>query len=277
MNTANTMIANFKLKRAADKGAKSVSVWFNAAQIKAMADLLKNEAISRGTDGVRFYFGSDTPMGNNHKLHVKLLLVSTIGRQANPPLSTHGDYFDHTADFQDNFLLTETGQITNDQSNVAAGNGATLYNGNEPNSGTCSVRPVPTHYLDEHQAYNFVKARNERNPDNNTRDESGYNTNSDWFKICFISSLFNVIADTATYKLDGLRVYLGEGKIDDGTVRDVVILVPTHTVNGKRAVDYYDCLEGLQPIREHFCPPDTSAFGGGYDKGELCPTVCNTP
>jgi hypothetical protein len=278
MNTANAMIANFELKRASDKGAKSVSVWFSAAEIKEINDLLTIEAATRGTDGLRFYFGSDKPTGQNTKLHIKLLLVSTIQRNPIPPspLSSHGDYFGHTADFQDNFLLTETGQITNDHSDIAAGNGATLYNGSEPAAGTCSVTPT-RHYLSGHQAYNFVKARNENNHDNSTRDDSGYNTNSDWFKLCFITSLFNIIADTATYKLDGLRIYLGEGKIDDGTIRDVVILVPTHNYNGKPAVDYYNCLEELAPVGRPFCydKSDTSAFGAGYDKGELCPTICN--
>ena len=295
--TATTMIQNFEDNYAADGGAKSISAWYRADQLKAINDLLTSEASTIGTDGLRFYFASDKPVSPNTKLHVKIFLVPTIPKvPTNGHTSTHGDYYAHTGVFSNGFLTTETGIAMDDQADVGASNGASLYSKTQPANGVCNMQPTP-HYLPANKAYSLVQARNEKNTNNPTTamDTSPYNTISDWYRLCFITSLFNAITDPNNH-LDGLRIYLGKGQMINGDIRDVVVLVPTHNVNGSPGVDDYDCMEDLAPVSKPFCNDRSdsanylqstrkrlkslieiarSTNGGGYDNGELCPFNCN--
>ncbi|EHQ27965.1 hypothetical protein [Mucilaginibacter paludis] len=305
--TARQMIANFDSNYLKDVGPKSLSVWYSVDQIRAINNLLIAEHASKNTDGVRFYFGCDKPAAGTTKLKTKLLLVSTVSRPfTDSTISTHVDYYTHTA----SFLNVEAGLLSNGNATQVMKHGGFLYNANAPAEGTCGN--PSGHFLTSGLAYKWVQARCENN---SNRDDSVYNTKSEWFPYCFLTSLFSVIAD-ASHHFSGLRIYEGKGlvskKAKKKNPRDVFILMPTQSA-GQMDRDYPDCLEqylpngfcgdtakvqvmpqiqkakkvqktktilGVQNIQEKmqktqaFAPPPI-IHGGGYDEGELCPDVCN--
>ena len=160
----------------------------------------------------------------------------------------------------------------------------------------CKKRSV--HKMNDSDTYNWVQRRHDVKDtrEQSRRDTLAYNTKSEWFDICFISSLFQAIT-SADNNLDGLRIYLGNGlKGQDGLAHDVFILVPTHT-KGQKHRDDFSC---LKLIPTSLCCPDCqplykrenwiklvkwfnhkyfksghSFASGGYDNGELCPNNCN--
>ncbi|MDB5123933.1 MAG: hypothetical protein JWP94_2062 [Mucilaginibacter sp.] len=295
------MISNFKGRYAKDYGLKSISAWYSKADIQNMLDLLTKEGNDPNilTDGVRFYFGSETAPGTT-KLDVKILLVSTMAKTPVAPdhTSQHGDYYDHTA----NYL--GSANVTGDAMQDAAGhvfqNRGLLYGSQSPIPNVKCPNP-DAHLILGNDAYNWVQRRHDKD-DNGIpplRDKSAYNTESEWFDICFISSLFSAVVNPNN-NLDGIRVYLGNGrkvKNQPPTKRDVFILVPTRA-KGSYHQDAYDCLNivptslcalniggrflktKLTPVQlklrfksKYFVTP--YFLDAGYDIGELCPSICN--
>ncbi|HEY9001159.1 MAG TPA: hypothetical protein VIM89_07390 [Mucilaginibacter sp.] len=259
------MIDNFYKLKDSDISNKSVSLWLSKEQINSIDTLLQSEAKADSglTDGIRFYFGCDKPLSTT-KLEVSILLVST--KKRTPPsagLSTHGDYYNHIADF----LSGSFGDVSDD----SAPPGALLYDSNIPCSAsddTCNSS-TSYHYLNCDTTYKWVQAhiKSDKNP---------INTRSEWFSLCFIHSI-NLALQNSANKLDGIRVYLGKGYLDklSHTIRDVFILVPTYS-SGNSHTDYYHCLEDLgQSICDSSYSHNKYFFFGGYDNGELCPNNCD--
>ena len=292
--TALQMISDFAGNYMADVRPKSLNAWYSLDEIKNINDLLLAEAQVRPTDGVRFYFGCNPPPAGTTELTLSIFMVSTETRTAVGTQSNHGDYYDHVADF----LSTGTtgAAVNNDAANSLAG-GATLYNGTAPANDLCGH--PGQHYLDTNTVYAWVSKRCENS---GAHDNTALNTKSEWFPLCFITSIFSsIVKGQASSGLDGLRIYLGKGYVDkDGLMRDVFILVPTKAGDNGTHIDYYSCLEDL--LQSSFCGDFTTKSaraikfpareihiqnfrravnaksfweGGGYDNGELCPTYCN--
>jgi hypothetical protein len=287
------MISNFKNRYANDNGRKSISAWYSKADIQNMLDLLTTEGNDPAirTDGVRFYFGSETPTGTT-KLDVKILLVSTKPKAPVLPdhASAHGDYYDHTSVYLNSTNIT--GDAINDNAARILREGGLLYAVNSPALNVTCPNPNP-HLILNADAYNWVQRRHDKDDHGvpPLREKSAYNTESEWFDICFITSLFTAVVNPAN-NLDGIRIYLANGREEPATVkRDVFILVPTRT-NGVVHQDAYDC---LNLVRTSICdlPGNAPAQGthipggprvgvrtfrsmdGGYDIGQLCPYNCN--
>lgn len=295
------MISNFKKRYTNDHGLKSISAWYSKADIQNMLDLLTKEGNDTNilTDGVRFYFGSETALGTT-KLDVKILLVSTKAKTPVAPNNTslHGDYYDHA----DTYF--GSANVTGDAMQNAAAqmlqNGGLLYNAQSPIPNVTCLNP-DAHLILGNDAYNWVQRRHDKD-DNGIpplRDKSAYNTESEWFDICFISSLFSTVVNPNN-NFDGIRVYLGNGrkiKNQPLTKRDVFILVPTRAKDSYHQ-DAYDCLNlvrnslcdlhiggrflktKLTPVQlnlrfksKYFVTP--YFLDAGYDIGELCPSICN--
>jgi hypothetical protein len=156
--------------------------------------------------------------------------------------------------------------------------------------------------VDNDEAYKWVQERHDTKYQGQAssppiRNAAAYNTESEWFDICFISSLFTKIVNDTQFT--GLRIYSGKGFPYNGEEKDVFILVPTYA-NGRLNQDYYGCLNLTYstpcnvPLRDSLTHKKLTLLQrqelfnknyrvsgnymtGGYDKGELCPTVCNTP
>lgn len=295
---AMKMISDFQTNDAYkyDIGEKSVTAWLSRSDIQIMRSVLNDEAIKNGVDGVRFYFGAESRNGT--ELGVKVILITTKLKNPLPnpgdSVSTHGDY-----PTNDTLLTAELGESHHHKADSISQVGGLLYGDNNPTMpGRCVGRSL--HSITGRQTYNWVQRRDDKK-DNRPKpirhcDTSGYNTKSEWFDICFISSLFDAVLNNNN-NLDGLRIYLGEAyKPKLFKNRDVFIIVPTHK-NGSYHEDVFNCItltrSSLCKLNEHpaikpsetelddkfhkvyFESESSNFMDGGYDKGELCPTICN--
>ncbi len=300
--TAQAMIANFAQYYTGDNNPKSVTAWYSITDLNNIYTLLNAEAHARGTDGVRFYFGCNPPANAGDPLNLSILLVATENRV--PPTqeqSNHGSYYDHS-DLTAAYLANGPfGVADNNNAANAVTAGASYYGSTQPTDSGCS--DPSGHYIDTPTVYQWISNRNIANitTTNSATIASPLNTKAEWFPFCFIESLFySIINAPSALKLDGLRIYLGNGYSYKGQLRDVLILVPTCTDASGNHADYNGCLANLlqaSPCGDtNFTDPTTSAFparahafakyrkavkgkspwyGGGYDNGELCPTNCD--
>jgi len=285
INTAKQMILNFSRYYTADVGRKSLSVFYTVDEIRAIAAAFEKDRANPNikADGIRFYFGSDTPATGQTKLNVKIFLVPTrLQDNGGDTLkSTHGDYYEPAGLFP-----VETGiAIQNGASQVMHG-GGTFYN--PPTQAPLGINCAnpSNHFLAKNVAYQWIQARCESS---NTAIMGGYDTKSEWFSDCFLSDFFKAVTD-ASFHFSGVRIYLGHGLMDKhGNLRDVLILFPTDQV-GTANGEHGGCLEDLlggkfckEPLplykrnipHAHPIVPKTDFIGAGYDEGELCPDVCN--
>lgn len=253
-----------------DNGLKSVSAFYNIVQIAAIQKLMEIEHLdpTLKMDGIRIYLASNNaPTSSSAKLNINVFLVSTKPKTPTPNhTSEHGDYYLHIGGI---LSTSEVGVPVDDKGGEVLALGGSLY-GDSPISPAHLCAKPSEHYIKDGLAQKWVRARYE----NGDKDDSPYNTISDWFRYDFIHEFFKAITDPNNH-YSGLRIYLAKGPLDDnGNKRDVLILVPTKkSLDGKIDIDDYDCLEDLPGV--HFPRPDTSGFDGGYDKGELCPFNCN--
>lgn len=253
-----------------DKGLKSVSAFYNITQIAAIQKLMEIEHIDPmiKMDGIRIYLASsNAPTSSNTKLNINIFLVSTKAKTSTPNhTSKHGDYYLHVGGI---LSSSEVGIPVDDKGSEVLAMGGSLY-GESPTGPSHVCQNPSGHYIKGGLAQQWVRARYE----NGEKDDSPYNTISDWFRYDFIHEFFKAITDPNN-NYSGLRIYLANGPLDDhDNKRDVLILVPTKkSSDGKLDMDNYDCLEDLPGV--HFPISDTSGFDGGYDKGELCPFNCN--
>ncbi len=94
-----------------------------------------------------------------------------------------------------------------------------------------------------------------------------------WFSRCVLDALVNYL-NNAEYRLDGLRVYCGAyDKIYPNshqfkTLQSTYILAVTRSDGTNGHDTDWDLLNKLHVN-------DNKFRGGGYNHGELCPTVCN--
>ena len=248
--TALKMIEDFKSDCANDVGYKSVSEWYSKSDLQKMLAILTDaNETKKIEDGVRFYFGEESK--NGKKIKVKILLVTTKKRDSiNETTSTHGDYYDHDANLA---LQNEVGIPSNVNASTMATQGGIFYRDTVPRVyGNC---PSGTkHDIDIPSAYDWIQRRHDDGHDQRAhpRDNSGYNTRSEWFDLSFIQSLFSVIiADTT---LDGLRVYLGKGQHKDTVkypgLRDSFILTPTKALGSNYHEDVFKCLPIVNTIND---------------------------
>lgn len=199
---AQKMIANFAANYQADNNPKSVNDWYSIADLTNIYKLLTSETQA---DGVRFYFGCDTPAAGTTALSLTIFLVSTqyrsvvVGTQ-----SQHADYYDHTAAYLNNGPF---GSPANDAAAASFSAGALLYGANVPANAGC--QNPGQHYLDTPIVYNWVQQRCEII---NAPNTSPLNTKAEWFQVCFITALFySIINAPISYGFDGMRIYLGQG------------------------------------------------------------------
>lgn len=292
---AKSMIATFKGAYSLDRNRlRSISEWYSRKDIEDMLDLLKGEADR--VDGIRFYFGAQSVNGN--QIATRLFLVTTklrIPVPTDPKISAHQDYYEHDSKYA--ILSRETGADLYDNSTEELKEGGLLYGDKKPDfTGTNCTLQDP-HMLDGDKAYDWVQKRHDTPYAGSlpapVRDPSNYNTESEWFDICFISSLFSKIVNDNQFT--GLRVYSGKGFSSKD--RDVFILVPTYA-NGRLNQDYYKCLNLTYaspcnvPLRDSITGKKFTKIElqnkfnikylksgnymtGAYDNGELCPDVCN--
>ena len=276
-----------------DIGAKSVSAWFSKTDVQTMRKVLDSEAPA--IDGVRLYFGAVSKNGTQFK--IKILLIPTKLKNLAPippdPKSIHGDY-----GLGSPLLTTELGSTLDHKASEVFQAGGLLYGDGPPPMGTGCTN-TSLHRITNHDTYTWVQKRDDKEdlrvPAIRSCDQSGYNTESEWFDICFISSLFDAVLDDNN-NLDGLRIYLGEGfKLKYNKDRDVFIFVPTHT-NGINHDDDFSCIKLLpsslcvfpndnplhktkeyeiRDFNHRYFAPNHTYMEGGYDKGELCPNTCN--
>lgn len=275
--TARKWIAYFQTNSSNDKYSKSVYAWYSYHEIELMNSLLTTEHTKKGTDGVRFYFGADPSVGGS-KLEMNIFPVSTIP-QSIPGHSSHGDDYMHASS---SYLSTTNpfGIAKDHDADNATTHGARLYGSNLLTNDFCAN--PSSHYIDVVTCQKWARKHRESSTSDDTKP---INTCSEWFDICFIQSLFNAILDKKN-NLNGLRIYLGKGKIPKYTYeRDLFILVPTK-INSKtgNSDDYYRCLEDKAPsfckdysarLRKNAVQHHSNWMMGGYDNGELCPDVCN--
>ncbi len=291
------MIKTFTGKKAYKKdiGVKSVTAWFSNTDIQTMRSALEGE--KGKVDGVRFYLGAVSK--NNTKLKIKIFLVMTAEKKPKPiatKMNTiHDDYPSESS-----LLTGELGLYYDHMADQLSQKGGLLYGDSKPiMSENCTNQSV--HRMNNDDTYYFVQERDDK-PDTRPQpvricDRSGYNTKSEWYDICFISSLFDAILNSQN-KLDGLRVYLAEGHQANYTAnRDVFILVPTHAADSNHEDDF-KCLyispsslctlqnprpfrnpdkaatELLREFRFRYFSRNRTFMDGGYDNGELCPTHC---
>jgi len=287
--TAIQMIQCFKKNCGTDNNPKSLSAWYSMDDITNIYNLIDAEAQVEAIDGIRLYFGCESPATVGDPLSLSILMISTADRV--PPAngaSNHGDYYSHTdaaaAYLADGPIgLPETGS-ENDRMLLGAS-----YYGSMPADANCT--DSTGHYINTPQAYGWVNARK------SLVDNSPITTWAEWFPFPFIADLFySIINAPAGLKLDGLRIYLGKGNALSGDVHDVLILVPTYTDTNGNHTDYNGCLDNLLKSApwsasaaissNGLAAPALSAadkeavsnnpswYSGGYDNGELCPTHC---
>jgi len=293
--SARKMIDFFDTTYTNDKGRKSFCAWFSKAEIAVMQKALQEEVAN--VDGVRLYFGADSKIGTKLQ-NIKLFLISTTKR-ARPAkgLSVHGDYEEH-----ESYLNKNLGQYYSNKCGTVLGMGGVLYGDTRPNPGPLCIGNI-RHQMGGSNTYNWIQRRHDQKkfsrPNSRDRDSSAYNTESEWFEVCFVSSLFTAISDPGN-NIDGLRIYMGNGfKLQSFKKRDVFIMVPTRA-EGNKHVDNLGCLKLLSAYRSckilqrpnaphpservmnelfnerYFVLKATmGVMDGGYDKGELCPTICN--
>ncbi|MDR3697112.1 hypothetical protein [Mucilaginibacter sp.] len=297
---------NFKTLQGTDKNPqKAASVFFTTDQLQQIDELLANEygslPAAQQPDGVRFYFGCDQ-QSSGSKLNILIHLVSTRKQDpaGDPHKSAHGDYYEH------NIASPKTlNGIQNNGTTILDPLGNPLQTGTvyqNPGSGTRCTNE-PGNYIDETAAYTWAFNNRYNKPD-------PINTQSDWFRLCFIQYLFETIYKHPTI-FNGLRAYLVLGPHQSYSYnRDFVILVPIDKQNR----DYAGCIAELDSLPSS-CHPETdlwiqslkeyykakknwkelspaerlrvkkhirypffyshAVLGGGYDNGELCPDVCN--
>jgi hypothetical protein len=268
------MIQNFATYSGKDIRVKSLSAFYRVDQIRVINQALTNQ----NADGLRIYFGSGTPVPpSSTKIKADILLVATKPRPGGgtATLSAHADYYVPAG--AGGLSTTEIGTANNEHGDQVRDWGGSLYNTKPPL--VCLCAKPSGHLLPGGEAYLWVQDRYE----NGGKDKMPYNTKSEWFSYPFINALFNVLTDPNN-PFTGLRIYVGKGfKDSQGNIRDVFILVPTTSV-GKLDADYYCCLEDLSktpfPNEKHIKVPAYKRFpfdstGGGYDIGELCPSICN--
>ncbi|MFI5163423.1 MAG: hypothetical protein ACHQHN_19245 [Sphingobacteriales bacterium] len=295
-DSAIGMINNFNTDYPSDVGLKSACAWFNKDEIQKMqTELTRQIGV---IDGVRFYLGEASKNGTELKIEI-LMLATQLKAPAQVTTghtSIYGDY-----PLKNSSISNQLGQYYSSQAFKALSDGGLLYGDHQPAmGGPCSNPDV--HLLNSNDAYTWVQKRHDiDDPTPNKRDKSAYNTKGEWFDACFISTLFDAILKDSN-NLDGLRVYLGEGRLDEyNKARDVVILVPTHQDVDDANV-HKDDFRCLQLIPTSFCAPpaggrfkrakptnaellrlfnakylktNNSYMAGVYDNGELCPDVCN--
>ncbi|MDP9046856.1 MAG: hypothetical protein M3N14_01885 [Bacteroidota bacterium] len=273
-----------------DNSKKSVYTWYSLDQINKIDSLLSSEK----ADGMRIYLGADKRAPGSKKLKVHLFMVSTRKRVTGDPVgngSKHIDYYTHSAAYLNG--TQPFGDGIDDSAKDGPKNGAQLYD--KP---TTAIGHFPTavcndtdpHYIDNNTALTWVQKRGDMVTA--TSDPTGYNTKSEWIDSSFVHKLFKVMKE---HNFSGLRVYLGEGRIDTaGHERDVFILVPTRS-SGKIEMDDYSCiadyynnpfdsiLRALKGNKHKLIKKSkgipakrtSNSFMWLSDNGELCPDVCN--
>ena len=273
--TAVHMIDTFKKYKDQDQNAKAITVWLSKEQLYNIDTLLQSEAKTKGTNGIRLYFGCNPPPKETTKLDVSILMVSTRERISPPDPAGGGspsiDYYAHVATFLNSGQLETPGQGDKTA-------GAELYYPTPCAKDICNGGGV--HYIDCRNAHDFVHNRSGVN--------YPINTCSEWYNLCWIHSLFQAIYTNKGYHINGLRIYVGYGNNPQDTTkwRDFFVLAPTYDNKGT-PTDFYECLEDFTNLCDSSklfsnysrSPKIKSGLKpfwmADYDKGELCPNTCN--
>jgi hypothetical protein len=278
---ADTMKKNFLAYRGKDKRPIQQSVWFDSVTINRMVRLLNKEIKEQltenpnrtdTTDGIRIYFGSNTP-SKKGRLKTTILLVSTKNAGIDntvPSQAKHADYYTHPKDilFSGNINSINGLTLPRQWFNIRGENLYNIYI-----SGTDVATCKDPHYISRGRAYKMV----------NQFGKDTIKTISEWFDI----KLFRAFAADIVH--DGIRVYFCKhpqnykGAIDTDSTKEAFVLITTRYKKFLGKVyhnDYFDCTTTQQFFfnnkrLSYWYKRHPLVSGGGDDNGEICPTHCN--